>query len=342
MNTLKKLSNCVAKAASGFAVAGVMAALCLPAVTHAQGQAQAQDFPTKPVRIITPFPVGSGPEAVLRLVAERLTEAWGKPVVVDNRPGANGFIAIEAFKHGATDGHDLIQLDSVHVSAYPHLFKRLPYDPQGDFEYLYPLFKTYFFFAVANNSPYKTIGDLVTDAKKNPGKLNYGSWSIGNPVHLGSALFQSVTGTQMEHVVFKETSQLYTSVATGDLAFALGSVGTAGALQRADKLRFIAVAAPQRMASFNDIPTVGESGGPAGFEVSGWTMIAAPKGLPAARAEKIRRDIEKALQATHIKERYVTFGYELFPQTRDQLYQYVQSESARFADIIKKTKVSLD
>jgi len=107
--------------------------------------AQAQEFPTKPVKIITPFPVGSGPEGVVRLVADKLSKKWGKPVLVENRPGGNGFIAIDAIKKAANDGHELIQLDNVHLSAYPHLFKKLPYDPKTDFEPILPLFKTYFF-----------------------------------------------------------------------------------------------------------------------------------------------------------------------------------------------------
>jgi tripartite-type tricarboxylate transporter receptor subunit TctC len=306
------------------------------------GPAQAQEFPTKPVRIITPFPVGSGPEGVVRMVAEKLGKAWGKSVIVENKPGANGFIAIDTFKRGATDGHDLLQLDNVHLSAYPHLFKKLPYDPQKDFDPLLPLFKTYFFFAVATDSKYKTVGELIADAKSQPGKLNYGSWSVGNPVHLGSELFESITGTDFEHVIYKETSQLYSGVATNELAFALGTSASAGALQRAGRLRFIAVAAPKRIAGFPDVPTVAESGGPAGFEVTGWTAIAAPKGLPPAVADKIRRDIERALAEPDVKERYASFGYELFPQTREQFGQFIQTESARFADVIKKAKVSLD
>jgi tripartite-type tricarboxylate transporter receptor subunit TctC len=303
---------------------------------------QAQDFPTKPVRIITPFPVGSGPEAALRLVAEKLSKTWGKPVIVENKPGANGFIAIDTFKRGATDGHDLIQLDNVHLSAYPHLFKKLPYDAAKDFEPVLPLFKGYFFVAVGSGSPYKNVGDLIADAKAKPGKLNYGSWSVGNPVHLGSALFESVTGTQMEHVIYKETSQLYQGVATGELAFALGTSATSGALQRAGKLRYVAVIAPKRLAAFPEVPTMSEAGGPKDFEVSGWTAIAAPKGLPSAVTQKIQRDLEKALAEPDIKERYVAFGYEPFPQTREQFNQYIQTESTRFADIIKKAKISLE
>jgi tripartite-type tricarboxylate transporter receptor subunit TctC len=318
----------------------VAAALALGLLASVGAQAQA--FPTKPVRIITPFPVGSGPEGVVRLVADKLSRTWGQPVTVENRPGGNGFIAIDAFKRGATDGHDLIQLDNVHLSAYPHLFKKLPYDAAKDFDVLLPLFKTYFFFTTATNSKYKNVADLIADAKANPGKLNYGSWSVGNPVHLGSALFDTVAGVDMQHVIYKETSQLYTGVATGDLAYALGTSATAGPLYRSGKLKFLAIAGPSRLPAYKDVPTVAEAGGPAGFEVSGWTAIAAPKGVPKAVADKIQHDIEKALAEPDIKEKFISFGYENYIPTRVQFQQYMDSESKRFADVIKKAGASLD
>jgi len=243
------------------ATAAAIATLTL-AATPARVSAQATDWPTKPVRILTPFPAGAGPETVTRVLAEKLGKLWGKPVIVENRPGANGFLAISAFKQGDKDGYDLIQLDNVHLSAYPYLFKKLPYDPQKDFELIDPLFKAAFFFTVPVNSPYKTVGDIVADAKAKPGKLNYGSWSVGNPVHLGSALFETMTGTQMEHVIYKETSQLYLGVANGELAFALGSSGTSGALQRAGRIKYLAVAGPKRLPAYPDVPTTAESGGP--------------------------------------------------------------------------------
>lgn len=304
--------------------------------------AGAQTFPTKPVRIITPFPVGSGPEGVARLIADKLSKSWGQPVTVENRPGGNGFIAIDAFKRGATDGHELLQLDNVHLTAYPHLFKKLPYDPVKDFEPLTPLFKAFFFTTVAVNSKYQTMADLIADAKAHPGKLNYGSWSVGNPVHLGTARLEIATGTDMQHVIFKETSQLYTSVATGDLSFALGSNATAGALQRAGRIRFLAVAAPKRLTAFPDVPTFAESGGPKDFEVSGWTTLAAPPGLPKAVADKIQRDIEKALAEPDMREKFLSFGYEPFTATREQFAQHIKAESSRFAEVIQKTKAALD
>ena len=304
--------------------------------------AVAQQFPTKQVRIISPFPVGGGPDGVARLVADKLSRAWGTGVIVENRPGGNGFIAIDAWKRGAKDGHDLLILDNVHLAAYPSLFKKLPYNVEKDFDTLLPLFKTHFFFTVGTGSKYKTVGDIIADAKAHPGKLNYGSWSVGNPVHLGSELFESATGTQMEHVIFKETTQLYTSVSTGEIDFALGSAATAGPLYRAGKLRLLAFAAPKRSAEFPDVPTVAESGGPKDFSVTGWNAIAVPPGLPAAVADKIRKDIEQALAGPEVAEKFKTFGYEQFPTTRAQFTQFVKDESQRFGDVIRKANVSLD
>ena len=325
----------IPRRALGLAIAlGLLGAAAMPAA--------AQDWPTKPVRILTPFPAGAGPEAVVRVLAEKLQKKWGQPVIVENRPGGNGFIAIDAFKRGATDGYDLIQLDNVHLVAYPYLFKKLPYDPVKDFDPLTPLFRTYFFVGVPANSKYRTVGDIIADAKARPGALNYGSWSVGNPVHLGSALLESMTNTQMQHVIYKETSMLYTGVATGELDFALGSLATAGPLQRMGRIKFIAVTAPKRHPAFPDVPTVSESGGPAGYEMTGWTTIAAPKNLPKAVADKIQHDIEAALAEPDIKERYATFGYETFPVTRTQFNAFIAAESTKYADVIKRAKASLD
>lgn len=191
----------------------------------------------------------------------------------------------------------------------------LPYNAAADFDVLLPLFKTYFFFTAATDSKYKNVADIVADAKANPGKLNYGSWSVGNPVHLGSALFETVTGTEMQHVIYKETTQLYTGVSTGELAFAMGTSATAGPLYRAGKLKFLAIAAPKRLPAYKDVPTVAEAGGPKDFEVSGWTAIAAPKGLPKAVADKINADIAKALAEPDVREKFVSFGYEPFTPT---------------------------
>ncbi len=319
-----------------------LALAALAAAALVAPAARAQDYPTKPVRIITPFPPGAGPEAVVRVLAEKLQKKWGQPVIVENKPGANGFIAIDAFKRGNTEGYDLMHLDNVHLVAYPSLFKKLPYDPVKDFDPITPLFRTYFFVGVPANSKYKTVGDILADARANPGKLNYGSWSVGNPVHLGSALLEASTGTEMQHVIYKEVSMLYTGVANGELNWSLGSLASAGPMQRAGKVKFIAVTAPKRHPAFPDVPTVSESGGPAGYEVTGWTTIAAPRNLPKPVADKIQRDIEAALAEPDIKERYAAFGYETFPVTREQFNAFIKAESDKYANVIKRAKVSLD
>ncbi|WP_284335328.1 Bug family tripartite tricarboxylate transporter substrate binding protein [Comamonas sp. NoAH] len=316
---------------------GALAMACMTG-THAQS---ASAWPSKSVRIINPFPVGGGPDGTSRILADKLGRLWKQSVIVENRPGGNGFIAIDAFKRGATDGTDIIQLDNVHIAAYPSLFKKLPYDVEKDFKIVLPLFRTYFFVCVPNNSPYKTVADLIADAKARPGALNYGSWSVGNPVHLGSALLESLTNTKMEHVIYKETSQLYQSVANGELAFALGSSGTAGPLARAGKLRFLAVMAPQRLKGFEDVPTIAESGGPAEAFVTGWNALAVSPKTPDDVVEKIRKDVTAVLREPDIDPKYQTFGYVSYFPTQQEFQQFMQEEEKRFSSVIQRSKISL-
>lgn len=317
-----------------------LGALALASMTGVRAQS-ASNWPSKSVRIINPFPVGGGPDGTSRILSDKLGRLWNQSVVVENRPGGNGFIAINEFKRGASDGTDIIQLDNVHIAAYPSLFKKLPYDVQKDFKVVLPLFRTYFFVCVSNDSPYKSISDLITDAKARPGQLNYGSWSVGNPVHLGSALLESLTNTQMEHVIYKETSQLYQSVANGELAFALGSSGTAGPLARAGKLRFLAVMAPERLKGFEDVPTVAEAGGPADAIVTGWNALAVSPQTPDAVVKKIRADVTAVLREPDIAPKYQTFGYVGYFPTEAEFQQFMEEESKKFADVIHRAGISL-
>ncbi len=303
--------------------------------------AASNTWPSKPVRIINPFPVGGGPDGTARIVGEKLSRMWNQPVVIENRPGGNGFIAIDAFKRGAQDGTDMVLLDNVHLAAYPHLFRKLSYDPAHDFQVLAPLFRTFFFVCVPNHSPYRSVADLIADAQARPGQLNYGSWSIGNAVHLGSLQLAALTNTRMEHIVFKETGQLYQSVANGDLDFALGSSGTAGPLARAGKLRFLAVMAPQRLQGFEDIPTVAESGGPAQAIVTGWNALAtSPHATPAA-VMQLQRDITTALREPDIQPKFQTFGYESYFPTPAEFQQFMRTESQRFGSVIAAANIQL-
>lgn len=313
---------------------------CLVAL--AQQAAWSQNYPTRPIRYIVPAPPGGAPDALARQTGQKLAEALGQSVVVDNRAGGNGIIGSEIAAHAVPDGYTIVMGYAGPFSINPALYPKLPYDPVKDFDPLLPLFRAHFFVTVPSSSKYKTVGDILADARANPDKLNYGSWSIGNPVHLGSALLEAMSGTQMQHVPYKEVPMLYAGVANGELDWALGTMASAGPLQRTGKLKFIGVTAPKRLAAYPDVPTVSESGGPAGYEVSGWTALAAPKGLPKAVVDKIQADIAAALAEPDMKERYANFGYEPFPVVREQFSQFISAESAKYAEIVKRAKASLD
>ena len=315
------------------------AVFALAAAAH---PASAQQFPTKPVKVITPFPAGSGPDVVLRLVGDKLSRAWEQPVLIENRPGANGFIAIEAAKRAAPDGYTLVQMDSAQLTAHPHLYKKLPYDPVGDFDPITPLFRNYFFVVVPADSTWKRVPDLIAAAGARRGELTYGSWFIGSPGHLGAALLEAATGTRMTHIPFKDMLQLYAAVGNNDVAWAFGSVASAGPAYRAGKVRFLAAAAPQRVAGYTDIPTVAESGGPADFEVKAWTAVLAPRGAPKPALARVNEGVTKALSEPELRERLVAFGYEPFPMSPADMEKLMGAESRRYAEIIKRSNISLD
>jgi tripartite-type tricarboxylate transporter receptor subunit TctC len=316
----------------------MMAAALIAVAPHAA----AQPFPSKPVRIITPFPPGSGPDTVLRVVSDKLSKRWSQSVIVENRPGANGFIAIEAAKKAPADGYTLVQMDDAHMSLQPNMYKKIPYDTVKDFDPVATLFRTYFFVVVPATSPWKDMPDLVNAAKKKPGELTYGSWFIGSPGHLGAAQLEAATGTQMVHVPFKEMSQLFSAVAGNDVAWSFGSAASAGPLYKAGKVKFMAVAAPKRIAGYETIPTVAEAGGPADFEVKAWVALFAPVGTPAPIVARIQQDVALALTEPDVKEKLASVGFEPYTVTPAEIKKLMEADTRRYADIVKRAKISVD
>ena len=302
----------------------------------------AQQYPAKPVKVLTPFPAGSGPDAVLRMVGDKLSKMWGHQVIVENRPGANGFIAIEAAKRSPPDGYTLVQADDAHVAVQPHLYKNIPYDVNNDFDPVGTFFRTYFFVVVPADSKWKDMKDLIAAAKAKKGEVTYGSWFIGSPGHVGAAMLEAATDTQMTHVPYKEMSQLFASVSNNDVAWSFGSAASSGPMYRAGKVKYIAVAAPKRVAGFESVPTVAEAGGPAGFEVKAWVGLFAPKGTPPAIVAKINQDLGKVLAEPDIKEKFAGFGFEPFPSAPAAVTTLMASDSKRYGDIVKRAKISID
>jgi tripartite-type tricarboxylate transporter receptor subunit TctC len=304
--------------------------------------AEGQNFPAKPVRSLAPYSSGSGPDAVMRLIGDKVSRTWGQQLIVENRPGANGFIAIGEAKKSPPDGYTVLQVDNTHMALQPHLFKQLPYDPVKDFDPVAPLYTTYFFVVVPADSPWKDVGDLIKAAKAKPGDVTYGSWGIGSVAHVGAAMFEAATGTQMTHVPFKEMSQVYSSVANRDVAWAFGTAATAGPMFRGKKVKFLAIAAPKRLASFPDVPTVGEAGGPANFDVRAWVGLFAPRGTPKAAIEKIHTDVTKALGEPDVREKMAAFGFEAYAGPPSELTKAIDSDSRKFSEVVKRAKISLD
>jgi tripartite-type tricarboxylate transporter receptor subunit TctC len=303
---------------------------------------QAQAFPTKTVRIVSPYPTGAGPDTVARLLAEKMAKSWGQQVIVEARPGGNGFIAIDAVKKATPDGHDMVMVDSGHVAVNPTLFKRLPYDLDKDFAPAALIYRTDFLIAVSTSTPYKTVGELIAAAKANPGKISYATPFVGSPSHLGSALLEMRTDTQMLHVPFKETSQMVAAVGNGEVTWTLTTLATAGPLVRAGKVKFIAIAAKSRLASQPDIPTVLESGGPADYEVNAWVAFLVPRATPREVVAVINRDVNRALAEPDIRERLGTFGFTPLPSTTAQLAELIRADTVKYGELVRKTGATID
>jgi tripartite-type tricarboxylate transporter receptor subunit TctC len=296
----------------------------------------------QPVRIISALPAGSGPDVALRVVAERLGRRWDRSVVVDNRPGGNGFIAIQAMRAAAPDGLTLAQLDSHHLTTHPHTFARLPYDPVRDLEPVAPLLRNSFFIVVAKDSPVRTLDDLIDRARAQPGRLTYGSWFNGSPGHLGALRLQQQLGLEMLHVPYRETAMLYAAVAAREVDWALGSAATAGALERSGKLRFIALAGPARSPLYPDVPTTGQTRQAGGFTATAWTGLFAPAGTSMEVRERMSRDVRDVLAQPDVQARFRELDYERPSADPQSFARQIAEETRAWGTIIRSAGLRLD
>lgn len=291
--------------------------------------------------LFTAFAPGSGPDATLRLVADKLGRLWNQRVMVENRPGG-GFIAMEAARRTAADGYTLLQLDSDHLGAVPHLYKQRGAAAVGAFEPVASIFRTTFLVAVGTDSKWKTMTDLIAAAKAEPGRVNYGSWGVGSPGHLGAELLEDLTGIRMQHVPFREVSQLYPAVGSGDVGWSLGTLPSSSGAYKAGKLRYIAVAATKRLPQMPEVPTAQEAGAPAGFDVNAFVVLVAPKGLPAPVRAKINADMGRVLADPEVRARFDTFAFEPISWSPEEIARAAEAKSRLYEGLVKKANISLE
>ena len=321
--------------------------LCVAALSllgwTAQAQTQMQPpFPNKPVNITTAFAAGSGPDAVLRQVADKLSKLWNQPVLINNKPGGGGFIAMDSVQRLPADGYNLLQLDSEHLAAVPHLYKSTGFVTLNTFDPVVTLFRTPFFIAVASDSKWQNMKDLVAAAKAAPNKVSFGSWGIGSPGHLGGEEIELLTNTEMTHVAFREVSQLYTSVGNGDIQWAFASIPSSAGVFKAGKIRYIAIAAPKRAAQMPDVPTVGEAGGPQGLDVNSFVVLVSPKGLPADVSARINADVQKVLADPEIKTRFNTFAFEALNWSPEEIRKQADIKSRTYGKLVARKNITLE
>lgn len=309
-------------------IAGALAGISVPVA--------AQTFPTRPVKIDTPYSAAAGPAVFARAMADKLARLWGEPVLVDVRPGASGFIALEAAKNAPPDGHELVIVSNAHVAINPWLYKKLPYDPDKDFVPVAMFYRTPFYLVASAGGPYATVRGLVAAANAKPGTVSYGSSFVGSPSHLGAAEFEYMTGTKMIHVPYKDQSQLYVAVANGDVGWAFSTLGSALPLVQSGKLKLVAIAAKKRAPGQPDVPTLVEAGGP-DMVVDSWIAVLAPRGTPPAVVAKINADVNRVLADPDIQQTLATLGFDAAPGTPEQLGAFIAAESKRFAEVVKRT-----
>jgi tripartite-type tricarboxylate transporter receptor subunit TctC len=295
----------------------------------------AQQYPIKPVRCI----VGPGPDALARVIGQKLGEAWGHPVVVDQRGGGGGTISAEVVARAPADGYTVLLATGTHL-ILPSLYK-VPYDMQKDFAPVTLVASTPFILAVHPAVPVKSVSELVQLAKAKPGALNYGTGGSGTPPHLATELFKSMTGVNMVHVPYKTVAAAITDLMAGQLQV-MFTVGPAGLPQvRAGKIRGIAVSTAKRSSFVSELPSVAEAG-LAGFDVFGWNGILAPAKTPPAVIAKFHAGVVNALKLTDVQQRLEGLGFEPVGNTPDEFGRFIRADIERWAKVIKTANVKPD
>lgn len=299
----------------------------------------ASGFPDRPVRLVVPYSVGIGPDVVARSVAEHLSRLWGLTVLVDNKPGASGIVAFGDVRRLPADGHTLFLADSATLVVNPLLHANLPYDPVRDLAPLSLLFRATFLVWVGGSNRLRSIGELQTAARQSPGRVSYASLGNGHPSHVAVETYAQAAGLRLLHVPFKDAGTLLMAVAAGEVDFTTIGMNTAAGLMAKGRLRPLAVAARQRLASHPDIPTLLEAGGPA-VEMHPWAALVALAGTPAPVLEQLQRDIAATLALAEVRSRAAGAGFEITPSTPQGLRDFMDADAALVRPLIADGRIA--
>ena len=303
--------------------------------------AMAQGYPSRPVRLVVPFPPGAATDILGRLLAQRLQESWGQSVVVDNKPGAGSIIAAEIVAKAPPDGHTLFMGHIGTHGANPALYARLPYDPVKDFAPVSLLVTIPNLVAVHPSVPAGNIRELIDLAKARPGTLNVASPGVSTSAHLMIALFRSITGADMTHVPFKGSAAALQALGAGEVQVAFDTVTSVMPQVRSGRVKALAISSKNRSAAAPDVPPLAESGVP-GFDVATWFALFAPAGTPAAAIDKLGADTVRILQAKDTTERLQGMGMTVVASTPDQLAAHVNSEIARWGKVVREANIKVE
>jgi tripartite-type tricarboxylate transporter receptor subunit TctC len=303
--------------------------------------ASAQTYPTKPIRLVVPFPPGGATDILARDVAQKLTEAWGQSVIVDNRPGAGGNIGSELVAKSAPDGYTL-EMGTVGTHAInASLYAKMPYDHVKDFTPVILVAGVPNVLVVTPSLPVNSVAELIAYAKANPGKLNFASSGNGTSIHLSGELFKVMAGVQMTHIPYKGSAPALQDLLAGQVQLMFDNLPPSLPQIKAGKLRALAVTSLARAPALPDVPTLAESGLP-GFEASSWFGILAPAGTPAPIVAKLNAEVAKWLATPEAKEKLLKQGANPAGGTPEDFAKHIAAETAKWAKVVKESGAKID
>jgi len=315
-------------------VACVLLALAASAAT-------AQTYPTKPVRIIVMYGPGSTIDIMARLIAPRLNEALGQPVIVENRPGAGGAIGMDMAAKAPPDGHTLTIGATGPSVTNPLLYPKIPFDPIRDFAYISLIATGPAVIAVHPSIPAKNVRELVALAKARPGQLNYGSPGVGTSPHLAGELFKQVTGTQIVHVPYKGNAEAITDLLGGQISIVFTGVPPVIPLMQAGKIKLMATTGDKRIATIPALPTIAESGYP-GAAMGIWYGLVAPAATPVSIIARLHKEISRIQTLPDIRERFVQLGTEPTTSSPEAFTSLVRDELAKWGKVIRAAGIKVE